>query len=274
MCQLTFFSLPESSLIERRTLSYFASFINSEENRDGFGIFTPSYGVYKTGITADLCVNLGDSLSVVIDREDTEFMQHVRASSYLPATDEFAHPFESTHYILMHNGFLEYKNSFSYDRYKNISITDSQIFLNELEKAHDVDITVALKAAYKFFRGKFAFMIYDKTLKKFYAARGETANLCTSTLFKKVGDTQSPVGYVVNTDAKSMDFFLRLWENSGNIIYQRSYLHNHPRELDNNSIYELCPDAPKRIGSIFETKRFSSFFAPLPRITIPVKRGD
>ena len=198
MCQLIFCNMNNRDFLKKYTLLQ-AIIDSSGRHDDGYGHYYSGGKVLKTKIAAKNISNLGDLLS---DINKTKVMAHCRDASFgVPVEDKYSHPFESDNFILAHNGALTVKTGIILE---NSSLSDSENFLNVLDKCYERDkknnVPKAISNAMKNFDGTFAFLIYEKKTKLFYAVRGKTKTLFTSEIV--IDNTK---GYVINTEKDSLD---------------------------------------------------------------------
>jgi predicted glutamine amidotransferase len=293
MCQLSFICFPptkfredsETLVVKREeiaSLMLTLALFDSEGNKDGYGMYTPNRGLWKTHLSPTLCANVGECIMSDLSTKDKMIMQHVRNASLSSKnlrtiSDPLTHPFESEHYILAHNGTLNYTDRKNEDQYKDREVIDSIMFLEELEKAYDPDITVALNKAMSLFEGKFAFIIFERLQKTFYIAKGETADLYISEISKLLPKTNEIIkcGYVVNTQMLSLTASLRAW-NSTNYIYTGSlYDYSLPKEVDKNTVFKCTDAGLEKVGVLEERKKlYQAVGAPFRGGTTHYTQGD
>jgi len=245
MCQLIFCNMNNRDFLRKYTL--FQAIIDSNgRHDDGYGHYYSGGNVLKTKLAAKSISNLGDLLS---DINKTKVMAHCRDASFgVPVEDKYSHPFESDNFILAHNGALTVKSGVILE---NSSLSDSENFLNVLDKCYEKDkknnVPKAISNAMKNFNGTFAFLIYEKKTKLFYAVRGKTKTLFTSEIV--IDNTK---GYVINTEKDSLDqctnIVKKLMElDKVNITITES------KVLQAERIY-LLGDTIKEVGKISETE--------------------
>lgn len=253
MCQLTLVHLNDKILNQQFIINQ--SFINSlTTNQDGFGYFSGGK-LRKTEICPSLMINLGDFTSG-ITKETT--IAHVRLASINNRSklvnDDNAHPFETKDIILMHNGSLDCE----IDKPEYKDLIDSDIFTRELQLTYDSepDFVKALQQTYnEKFDGKFAFLIFNKREKKFYVARGETAEL-NYIEFWTTDDEY--LGFALNTDKQTLSKGYLLFNNY--LQTHRNKILNFSKknlaELDKNTIFVLNKDGKlEKVGELKETKK-------------------
>jgi hypothetical protein len=160
---------------------------------------------------------------------------------------EFNHPFDGNFFILEHNGVLQYKDT---EREVPKDKIDSQIFLQELDKAYEMDTDVirALQTTMELFTGKFAFIIFNKSSNKYYAVRGKTADLHMS--YISIANVQ--LGYVLNTNKITLE------ETIAQVVTIYSILglelkFTVPINVKEESIFELLENEVKLVGEIKES---------------------
>lgn len=237
-------------------------------NRDGTGFYSQASGkLWKTRLAPDSIVGIGETLDSVVTGKSV--MGHVRAASKgIEVNDANAHPFEGKRFVLAHNGRLYKKGEkVSYSSVQTATdsseSSDSLTFLNALEEYaaanEGVPFVEMLENVMKEFKGKFAFLIYDKLTKTQYAARGKTAELSYSSIYAGIlpanlegFDWSTRIGYAIMTQSKSLS------EAMGRIVLledsMRSNLlwYTKPMLLQENSIYELKDNEVIRVGTVTE----------------------
>ena len=215
MCQLTLVNLGNKEL-NKLYLTTQLLLNTTYTNKDGFGIFSPGSPIYKTEKDPHSIV-YGHKINQII-KNDSPVIAHVRFATYtnnVKVVDvDQSHPFESNNFILAHNGTLELKNlkEMSADKYKGL--IDSQIFLHRMEeilssKSKKFPIENLLPLVMGEFYGKFAFLIYDKRTKQFYASRGNSAKINAAVLTLD----KNQVGLILNTDDKDLEKNFDFFEN-------------------------------------------------------------
>jgi len=245
MCQLIFCSINNRDFLRKYTL--FQAIIDSNgRHDDGYGHYYEGGKVLRTKIAAKNIINLGDLLS---DVNKTKIMAHCRdASIGVPVEDIYSHPFESDNFILAHNGALNVRDGIVLEK---TSLSDSENFLFVLDKVYEKDknknVPKAISNAMKNFHGTFAFLIYEKKTKLFYAARGKTKTLFTSEV--TINNTK---GYVINTEKDSLDqctnIITKLLQlGKTNITISDSVV------LNSEKIY-LLGETIKEVGTVIETQ--------------------
>lgn len=242
MCQLTWMNLPKSFLYTGLALQLVTN--ANRNNRDGWGIFTEQTGIVKSAEPASY--KLGATLAK--ENLSTPALGHVRLKSaayrLLPVDITNSHPFEKKNIVLAHNGTL------SSDIFLDEKKIDSEIFadaLDEYLEKNKESVEVALPKIMADFEGKFAFIIYDKRNKVWYAARGNSADLHVAYI-----SLNGRNYYVVNTDKDTLDMFCASYfliaGSQGNAIYLRKDIALLPQE----SIFRLERDEVKKVGEIKE----------------------
>ena len=181
MCQLTYINCDDTQL--QKTILYLLLYNNSSlNNKDGFGFFIQGTNTIIRSPNDFTNSNIRSSLHSITTKNP--IMAHVRSAfSGIGGKQlgiEFNHPFDGNFFILEHNGVLQYKDT---EREVPKDKIDSQIFLQELDKAYEMDTDVirALQTTMELFTGKFAFIIFNKSSNKYYAVRGKTADLHSQT---------------------------------------------------------------------------------------------
>ena len=260
MCQLTFVNTNHSFANKLFTVNQ--ALINSSgEHKDGFGIFS-NEKIYKSEKCPWDITNFSESMGKIIN--DNPVLLHVRKASLVYAqkniNEEHTHPFESEHLILAHNGTLEGEKTLVGVGYAEM--IDSQVFLAELEKEYSKnisDLATCLTTTMKLFTGKFAFLIYDKVYKLYYAARGESAalHIFPITIFDKNKEEISS-GYIINTELPALISGLTQFSNLLLLNKLRmnsaSFSSKEITMLPENSIF-LLGDTVEKVGEIKENKR-------------------
>jgi len=262
MCQLIFINSNDKDINTALLISQLL--IDTEtSHKDGFGVFLNEKDLQKTKETPHYFEDLGISLKNCINT-NKPILAHVRlASSGQEISNIKSHPFESPNFILAHNGTLELSKEYTNinktkeQTYKDAKLIDSEVFLHHLDiayKEEKKDFVKAINKAMSDFTGKFAFLIYEKAKSKFYAVRGNSADLHWVNLL--LGTERKPIGYIINTEEKSLrnsldiaSAFLRL--NDKMVNYNEKEVLN----LEDESIFELTKDAIKKIGDIKENKK-------------------
>jgi len=210
MCQLILINTNDKDINTALLLSQLL--IDTEtSHQNGFGVFSNGRDLNKTKETPHHFEDLGITLKKEI-KNKKPILAHVRqASTNQEISNEKAHPFESAHFILAHNGTLELSKEYSENHPKQVEalekskLIDSEIFLMHLEFAYEDekhDFVKAINKAMKDFSGKFAFLIFEKELGKYYAVRGNTADLHFAKILS--GPEKELIGYVINTEEKSL----------------------------------------------------------------------
>jgi len=244
MCQLTYIDFNSKKI--NQLVTYSAGFINSEINKDGFGIFTPPSGIWKTKLQARLVTNLGSCLSII---GKNPVLAHSRLATFSfggqkKIDNEFSHPFEGNKIVLAHNGSLELKE----EKYKDVDIKeliDSQIFHAVLEDLYADNKTLeeALIETVGKFYGKFAFLIFDKITNKFYAVRGKSADLYYADFY--LFNSDEVVGRIINTGKIPLEEIFVLASNlcqlNLNVRFDWEKTIKSIKSLDENSIYAITP---------------------------------
>ena len=244
MCQLIFCNINNRNFLRKYTL--FQAIIDSNgRHDDGYGHYYEGGNVLRTKIAAKNISNLGDLLS---DVNKTKIMAHCRdASIGVPVEDIYSHPFESNNFILAHNGALNVRDGIILEK---TSLSDSENFLFVLDKVYEKDnkkdVPKAISNAMKNFHGTFAFLIYEKKTKLFYAVRGKTKTLFTSEI--TIDNTK---GYVINTEKDSLD-------QCTTIVKKLMELDKTNIEISDSKVLEaekiyLLGETIKEVGTIKET---------------------
>lgn len=272
MCQLIFCNLRHQgmNLVALHLLATKASVVNN----DGFGIYSPSSGILKTELAAHRINNLGVFMRACVTTAEP-VISHVRwASPGIPVTSDNSHPFQSERFVLAHNGRLYGKDEAvnkAVNAQDDTSLgSDSQKFLVSLEetakKNPEADFAVVLNDTMKEFKGKFAFLIYDKLTKKHYAVRGKTADLCISFLYPgyEEGDEANPpapktnLGFVVMTKKADMDEALFTVGNMFGTVFGKQVYFTKAVYLKEETIFELTRTGAQEVGTIKENPTYSA----------------
>jgi len=238
------------------------------DNKDGFGFFSQNTGIFK--LEKNLReIEIGPIVRNFI-KDDLPILAHIRSASLTDGKkevkQEFNHPFESKHFIFAHNGTLEFKDKFLQE--KNKENLDSLNFLNRMEeilstKKRNFPIEELLVETMKEFTGKFAFLIFDKRDKKYYAARGKLAKLALA-LFSW---EELPIGYIINTSQLDLDKNLDYFEVVTSLYGEGKYDFIKFSELKEESIFRLDDLEVVNIGEIKEnTKEYVGVRVPYNRV--------
>jgi predicted glutamine amidotransferase len=255
MCELSFIALTDNSV--NAAVAYALAFIDGVRNQDGVGFYFCNK-LWKSPMTASTITNLFGIIDSHSEGESeySPIILHTRFATagiggVKSVTREGAHPYETDRYVLAHNGTLKPKVVLSEEEKKAIgSMTDSEYFLQELTKEPSTDILTALNEAMKKFTGKFAFLIFDKTERRYYAVRGWSA-----TLFKiPVRVNGESVGYVVNTEKADLIASMILGTNICHAYLgtKLEWSSTEIVELERESLYELGEYEVTRLGKVTE----------------------
>lgn len=249
MCQLIYSNLGKKEL-NSLYMTLALSQNSALSNKDGWGIFTAGKeepAVIKSDKAAIAESKLGEILFNECSMRP--IMGHVRFATVCPQTKkkeicvENSHPFDKEKIVLAHNGSLSRVDK----TVPTGTMIDSEFFaetLNEFRKKYP--FVKALQKSYELFEGKFAFLIYDKDSKKYYAARGLQATLYMA----EFSQNNKNIGYVINTTRedleKTVHFYCRYSASIGylDITHKISL-------LPHNTIFELR-NIPTIVGSIEE----------------------
>jgi predicted glutamine amidotransferase len=258
MCQLILANTHNKTI---NRLFYFMLTLKDSDvsNKDGFGYTTGErvYRTEKTPIQAGIGTVVGNS-----SIDTGTIAGHVRQASFgtiafpkLVGIDH-SHPFVTEDYILMHNGTLEFKDSKELEKYKDKQYIDSRMFVLELQEMKNKTPTelfpVILNKTMAKFRGKFAFIIYEKATKSFFIIRGKTADLHMAKVI-----VEGVPGIVINTALKELKESLGFITELGKVLgIEMSY--EEPVIIKPETINILNPDSIQEIGIITETVK------PLP----------
>lgn len=246
MCQLTFCYSNDSDFIKKYI--FIQSIINSQgRHDDGFGMFYNNKKIMKTKLAANDITNFGKLLKAITHNK---IISHCRDASYnVPVEDKYSHPFESEHFILAHNGQLKEK---AHITIVNKSLSDSENFLSLMEKNYTIekDFVKLVNKTMLDFTGSFAFLIYSKPEKKYYAIRGKTKPL--HYVKAKIGEDEV---YMINTELDSLKYCLQTVNNLYEINGISIKILEEPKLLDKEKIYLLDNDI-KEIGDIKENEAY------------------
>lgn len=265
MCQLLFAQSQSNVLTRFLVLEGLRQ--ASTANPDGTGIYSAETGIYKV---ADRASNLRSF--DFLNRVGNRALAHVRlASKGIKVTEENAHPFELERWVLAHNGTLWEKEETPVASTAGAQSRDSDslAFLKVLEKLSadkEASVIKLLNGAMDKFKGKFAFLLYDKLHKKWYAARGKTAQLHISFIYKgippetaeekAVFNYDNPYGYMIMTEKTTVEWATDRAVLSASAITGESYWFTVGTLLEDESIFELVETGAKKIGEIKETPAF------------------
>lgn len=199
MCTLTLLNSTKSKIDVRPLLGLLLSF-NSEKNPDGWGFYGPgSKYFYKSKFQTFQDPNFFSGLSRLKKRDI--ILAHCRLSSNTyknSVKDENSHPFDKKNIILAHNGTLFRKSG-----NKPENIIDSEDYANELNNLIDNSTLSMYECAKKVyddhFKGKFAFIIYNKKDNNFYVARGSTATLFSAKIKYTLFNDDEEYIHIINT---------------------------------------------------------------------------
>lgn len=234
MCQLSFVNLKNKKF--NSIMSLFLASHNSILNPDGFGVFVNDR-IYKSDMPGYMITNIKQICST-----DNPIMMHVRKASVNSKKNENkAHPFVFGCYVLMHNGTLEPQSGKIPD-----DMIDSEYFALELSKRGNRTVE-ALQETMKNFKGKFAFLIYNRDENSYYAVRGKTADL--NIVNVSIGGTS---GFIINTETDTLVRALIMLEN----FYPDTKV-SKIEELDKESIYKINDDGIEKVGKLEENERIS-----------------
>jgi predicted glutamine amidotransferase len=237
MCQLTLLS---STDIDIRAYLALQLLWNSDiANKDGWGFYNPELNyLYKSELTPNADTNY--LTEIAKNKPNTTVIGHVRQTSFNKDTviKNNSHPFDKKNIVLMHNGTLIRKEGV-----KPENIIDSEDFANELDKTLEVepDFYKAITTTYgKYFKGKFAFMVYYKKEDSIYVARGQTSELSYSNIIFTDKKKKEHKLFVVNTigaDIKrTVNSFATFVISTGSFIDLASI---DVKEIDRNTLYKF-----------------------------------
>ncbi len=265
MCELSLANFNKKELNLLWTINQ--AIINSSKvHQDGFGVFTPSGGVWKMKIPPSMAVDFGIEVKKIV-KNNEPVLSHVRMASLTNGvkkiSEEYSHPFETDKLVLAHNGSLSFKNySKEFDK-KYDNFIDSQIFLSRLDELYmpkDNTIQEALNKTMDEFEGKFAFLIYDKIFKKYYVVRGKSADLhyFNIILIKNCNDkTGEKVGFVINTEKEDLMRGILHFNTLISTLYgiNIKILECIPEEIEKESIFLVDKTELLKVGTIKENDK-------------------
>ncbi len=268
MCQLIF-SNTNHILLNRLLVLHLSRHDSDYQNKDGWGMFSERCGIKKTEKTANTLINLGEILTEnIID--ERPILAHVRAASKgIPVVVENVHPFQTKDFVLAHNGTLYRKDEkvgvWDADESRT---SDSLMFLQELQKAYasEKDIPKALNNAMSLFKGKFAFLIYSKVEKAFFAARGKTADLHIAHI---KNEKEEIIGYALNTQKYSLEKALIDVSLNYQVVYGERIFWDI-ENLPDESVFFCAADGVVKLGEI---KEVSSYLPNFTQSTLEVIHG-
>lgn len=264
MCQLTFTNL-NCTEFNKLYLMTQALTNTTRTHKDGFGFFTPERGIWKTHNAPTLLLNLGE----IINREvvsPSPIISHVRLASTTNGKREISkensHPFQTKNLILVHNGSLEFQDEETMKDKKYEGKIDSEIFLSRLDEIYTLNkrnLVKSIQETMDEFYGKFAFIIYEFSTKKYYIVRGFSAELHYYDVFLypitgKEEDAKK-IGFVINTEkdylGDGLFYFNNYLQFSGHKIMLDS---KKVSLLDRETIYILDKetDTLEKVGEIKE----------------------
>ena len=256
MCQLHFISSP-NDFLNRAFLLSVTALSAREKNDDGVGVYSQSWGLFKTEISANGITNFGKILSLHPEQA-TMLMAHTRsASPGIVVNIENAHPFEGERFILAHNGRLWKKEeTVSYQASTEGVSSDSKEFLDSLEKYakenKDMNFTQLITDVMKEHKGKFAFIIFDKKDSLYYAIRGKTAGLYKITFLSSSAKNAKSIGYAITTGKSELYDAAILACNLSQLSGEKISV-GEVEEIQTESVFLLTNTAPVLLGSILES---------------------
>jgi len=258
MCQLHYISSPNDTL-NRTFLLAVTTLSARENNNDGVGIYSSSWGLFKTEIAANCITNYGKILSQHSEKSEM-VMAHTRAASPgIVVNVENTHPFEGERFVLGHNGRLWKKEDVVTYQAQNSTdgiSSDSKEFLTALEKYAkenpSLDFKQLLTDVMSNHKGKFALLIYDKRDKLYYAARGKLASLFKLNFMNSDTKKAKSIGYAITT---GKDELYDAGILACNIIQLQGekIVVGEIEELATESIFLLSSTAPVLLGEIKES---------------------
>jgi predicted glutamine amidotransferase len=236
--------------------------LDSIGNPDGTGILfvnKSTTSIYRTKDAASSIDNLGMEIRENITTSKYPVMAHVRyASKGIDVTDDNVHPFEGTRFFLAHNGRLYKKDTVvTYSGIDDTNISsDSLLFLSSLENVAksnpNGDIVTLLNSAMSQYKGKFAFLIYDKHYDKHYVVRGFSAELHLANISEKTKDSVKPIGFIVNTKKNSLENVIAISSQIAQAVSGRYIVSDDIIELDKETVYEVVGDNLVKVGELKE----------------------
>jgi predicted glutamine amidotransferase len=239
------------SKVLTRSLFYALSLEDAKLNQDGYGFLSDGI-VTRTHLCPTNITNLGGVIRENVNSD--RILGHVRlASRGVPVVLENVHPFDLSNLVGAHNGTLWFDGETppQYGVIGESRESDSLRFLTELntELDHEDNIVTAFNSVMKNVRGKFAFLIYLKKSNKYYAIRGNSADLHLGILYDK---EDKQLGYAVNTLKTSLEDAIFKGSNvsqlCGGVKIERSVI----TELSKNTIFELKETGPEEVGKCIE----------------------
>jgi predicted glutamine amidotransferase len=240
-----------------------------QANHDGWGIFGGGE-VFKTEMNAQMTSNIGEWVNKV-HIKTSPMITHVRLASIGgKVCQENSHPFETTSFVLAHNGTLVIKRGKEVYinglktkwKAEKPDIIDSEVFALVLEEEYkfEKDFVKVLNKTMDNFCGKFAFIIYCKPEDSYYIVRGKSADLHVVT-FTKEQDVIA--GIAVNTEKTSLERTIHIFENclqANNLILK----HTDIEELAKETIYKFGANKLVKVGEIKESEKE---YGPFPSTT-------
>lgn len=263
MCQLTFVNVGNRNIAKLLLMNQMLA-NSSTINKDGYGIFQEEGLLFKSEKTPQDIINFGTTINDVV-LNNKPILGHVRQATIQTGKKEKeiikknSHPFEYPFLILAHNGSLEIEE-------KNLEVKfkkriegkiDSEIFamvLNDhYSKNLDKPFVEVFNEVNGKFTGKFAFIIYNKYENKWYIVRGLQAKLHITYLTEE----EKQIGYIVNTEEKSLENSLNYSLNLIQLVYNRNITYSKPELLDFETIFEVKRDNLYNIGKTKEVIKYS-----------------
>ncbi len=247
MCELIFVDSKDEKI--NKIILYSLLFTDSLNNEQGTGLFNANK-IWKSNSPAYTIENLGEIINGNIKGP---VMGHVRlASNKLLCDNEHCHPFEFENIVLAHNGKLSPRNN---DIEVPKNRVDSEFFADNLDKYLSENLQKPfpenLAKFMEEWKGKFAFLIFNKVENKFYAVRGRTALLHYAKF--KYHNTS---GIIINTDGSDLLIAINLINNMSNLIlpdFGKIEL-DEIKEFEKESIYEINGLEVVKVGEIKENQ--------------------
>lgn len=264
MCQLLFAQTKSSTLTKFLMLEGLRQ--ASVGNPDGTGVHTPELGVQKTALKASELRSFG-----FLHKAGPVGMGHVRlASKGIVVTRDNAHPFEGDRFVLAHNGTLWGIDETPLATVVQSRESDSLVYLKALEaegvSSPKANVAELLTSAMKKFKGKFAFMLYDKRDKRYYCARGKTANLYITYIFsgeppetpaeKEVYDYTDFIGFMIMTDKATLESATDRAILTESVTTGHGYWFTVGTLLQDEHVFSLDERGATPIGEIKETSAY------------------
>ena len=202
MCQLIFVKSKDPKIAA--TITYLQMYIDSiTEHQDGYGAYANNSLFVSDGVAS----NITNLHRILTKMNATEYIGHVRkATSFRGKKDvknSFSHPFDKEDFTLAHNGTLTWdkivdETAFEATRPEVKSMIDSDVFATYLQSVYNGNMVTSVQLAMRKFNGKFAFIIFDKTVQKHFIVRGK------ATLYKALITAGEETILIINTEKESL----------------------------------------------------------------------